>query len=184
MRRARRALPDFDPLDLFGQPDSIRPAPEERLEPLFCDVALRPDEARRGGVLPLRIPIREVCPACHGAGHVCGFGCRRCDATGDALAEITIPLEVPAGVHSGAILDLPLDRRGIRNLWLRVGLGLRELSMSPARAARVRHAITRIDCRDAEALASEALACRTSRDATDRLTHFVREHLGALHAGG
>ena len=39
-------------------------------------------EARRGGVLPLRIPILVACSSCHGAGHVFGFACRRCDATG------------------------------------------------------------------------------------------------------
>ncbi len=66
---------------------------------------------------------------------------------------------------------------------LLVGLGLRELSMSPARAARVRRAIACIDCRDAEALASEVLACRTSRDATDRLTRFASENLDLFHAG-
>ena len=130
-------LPVFDARELFAEPASIRPGAEglldhilrnffwpgvpkgEHLEPLLCDVALSPDEARHGGILPLRIPIGTVCPDCHGAGHVFGFRCRRCDATGDARSEITIPLDVPPGVRTGAIVELPLDEWGIRNLWLR-----------------------------------------------------------------
>jgi len=131
-----RAAPS-DSSVLFADLTSIRPASEdlfhhnlrnflrpgilksERPEPLFCDIALSPEEARRGGVLPLRVPIREPCPDCHGAGHVFGVGCRRCDATGDARSEITIPLEVPPRVQSGVIVELPLDDWGIRNLCLR-----------------------------------------------------------------
>jgi phosphoenolpyruvate-protein kinase (PTS system EI component) len=55
-----------------------------------------------------------------------------------------------------------------------VGLGLRELSMSPLRAARVRSAIARVEWREAEALAREALACRTSGEASSRLAEFAR----------
>ena len=65
---------------------------------------------------------------------------------------------------------------------LLVGLGVRELSMSPLRAARVRHAIARIERREAEALASEALACRTNVEAKDRLAVFAREILDGRDA--
>jgi DnaJ-class molecular chaperone len=135
--------PVFDPRELFVEPASIRPAAEdlldhilrnffwsggpksEHLEPLLCDVALSSDEAHRGGVLPLRIPIDTVCPDCHGARHVFGFACRRCDASGQESSEVTVPLEVPPGIHSGTILELPLDRWGIRNLWLRARIQVR-----------------------------------------------------------
>lgn len=141
--RQRWDRPVFAPLDLFADLASIRPVAEdlfdhilrnflspgtpksERPEPLLCDIALSLEEARRGGVLPLRVPIREPCPDCHGAGHVVGFGCRRCDATGDARSEITIPLDVPPGIRTGAIVELPLDGWGIRNLWLRARIRVR-----------------------------------------------------------
>jgi hypothetical protein len=141
---ARSARLVFDPRELFADPPAVRPAAEdlldrilrnfvwagapkgEHLEPLLCDVALSPDEARLGGVLPLRIPIRVVCPDCHGARHVFGFACQRCDATGDARSEIEIPLEIPPGVPPGTVLELPLDHWGIRNLWLRARVHVRE----------------------------------------------------------
>jgi molecular chaperone DnaJ len=140
----RRDLPVFDSRELFAEPASIRPgaaslldhilrnffgpgaAKNEHLEPLLCDVALSSDEARHGGTLPLRIPIGTVCPGCHGARHVFGFACRRCDASGRARSEVTVPLEVPAGVRSGTLLELPLDRWGISNLWLRARIYVRE----------------------------------------------------------
>jgi DnaJ-class molecular chaperone len=130
----------FGALDLFADARRIRPAPDELIahllrnfvwpgpvksehpEPLLCDIALSPDEARRGGVLDLRIPIRAVCPDCHGAGHVFGFACWRCDATGNARSDLTVPLDIPPGVRSGLIMEIPLDRFGIRNLWLRARL--------------------------------------------------------------
>lgn len=60
---------------------------------------------------------------------------------------------------------------------LLVGMGVRELSMSPLRAARVGRAIAQIERREAEALAAEALACRTSHDAAGRIAEFAREIL-------
>jgi phosphoenolpyruvate-protein phosphotransferase len=61
---------------------------------------------------------------------------------------------------------------------LLVGLGVRELSMSPRRAARVRHTLLCIECGQAESLASAALACRTSRDVTLLLADFANSALG------
>ena len=139
VRRGRRmrARP-FDLVDLFGNRESIRPSADwlldrilsnfggrgrpkgERPEPLLCDVSLTRDEARRGGVLPIRIPIAVVCASCQGSGHVASFPCPRCDATGAAASERTVPLAFPPGVRSGTIVEAPLDRWGIRNLWLRV----------------------------------------------------------------
>jgi DnaJ-class molecular chaperone len=142
--RSAREPVHFDDLDLFADAGRISPASEElfahilrnfvlpgrpkseRPEPLLCDVALSRGEARSGGVLPLRIPIRSVCPDCHGAGHVFGFACRRCDATGDAPSEVIVPLDVPRGVPSGTIVEVPLHRFGIRNLWLRARIHVRE----------------------------------------------------------
>jgi len=122
----------------FGDPDAIRPseaalfdrilrnfgpaglAKGERLEPLFCDVMLSEEEARRGGVLPIRLPIVSPCAACHGAGHRAGTPCPVCDARGRLQAEAVIPVDLPPGVASGRVFELSLEPWGVRNLWLRV----------------------------------------------------------------
>jgi phosphoenolpyruvate-protein kinase (PTS system EI component) len=61
---------------------------------------------------------------------------------------------------------------------LLVGLGVRELSLSPSRAAAVRHALRHIDCHDALEVADEALHCRTPRQVRDLL-----QRLGAIEVG-
>jgi phosphoenolpyruvate-protein phosphotransferase len=60
---------------------------------------------------------------------------------------------------------------------LLIGLGVRELSMSPMRAASVRSAIACVARAEAEDLARQALTCRTSREAAERLAAFAREML-------
>jgi DnaJ-class molecular chaperone len=145
-RRQRRATATpragFDPIDLFGRPDSIRPSAEalhdrfmrnfmewelpkgEHLEPLLCDVALTPAEAGRGGVLPLRIPVLAPCTTCRGTGHIAGFPCLVCGANGRTTSEVVVELEVPPGIRSGTIVEASLEPWGIHNLWLRVRIGV------------------------------------------------------------
>lgn len=134
---SRRRAAVFDPVELFREPSAIRPSADalfdrilrnfartgprkgEHREPLLCDVALTPTEAVHGGILPIRVPVRLPCSSCHGAGHYGGFRCGTCGAEGQVRAGVLVPLRVPPGVPSGAILEAPLDRSGIRNLWLR-----------------------------------------------------------------
>jgi phosphoenolpyruvate-protein phosphotransferase (PTS system enzyme I) len=56
---------------------------------------------------------------------------------------------------------------------LLVGLGIRDLSMSPRRTSRVRRALAQIECSGAEELASVALACRTSDEVAERVAAFT-----------
>lgn len=53
---------------------------------------------------------------------------------------------------------------------LLVGLGVRELSLSPSRGAAVRHAIRRVDSRRAAELAERALQCRSPSEVRELLT--------------
>lgn len=130
----------FAPVDLLAEPEAILPSAEalldrllrnfaapakgEHLEPLCCDVALSRAEAHTGGILPIRIPVATPCPRCRGMRHIAGFPCRSCDATGRCRHEVLVPLEVPAGVQPGTVLEVPLDRWGVRNLWLRARIGV------------------------------------------------------------
>ncbi len=53
---------------------------------------------------------------------------------------------------------------------LLIGLGVRELSLSPSRGAAVRHAIRRVDSRRAAELAERALQCRSPSEVRELLT--------------
>jgi phosphoenolpyruvate-protein kinase (PTS system EI component) len=46
---------------------------------------------------------------------------------------------------------------------LLVGLGVRELSMTPVRAAGVRHALRKLDCSAMQELADQAIRCATPK---------------------
>ena len=52
---------------------------------------------------------------------------------------------------------------------LLAGLGIRELSMTPARAATVRHCLRKISCYEAFEVATSALECRTAQQVRDLL---------------
>jgi phosphotransferase system enzyme I (PtsI) len=56
---------------------------------------------------------------------------------------------------------------------LLVGLGVRELSLSPGRGARVRHALRGVRCRDAEELAHKALGCSSPEEVRALLAGLV-----------
>ena len=56
---------------------------------------------------------------------------------------------------------------------LLVGLGIRELSMTPVRAALVRQALRRIDCPTVHELADQALRCVTPRDVRRLFPRFL-----------
>lgn len=58
---------------------------------------------------------------------------------------------------------------------LLVGLGVRELSMTPARSAAVRHALRRIDSQDACEIADLALHCRTPKQVRELCQHFSNQ---------
>ena len=60
---------------------------------------------------------------------------------------------------------------------LLVGLGIRELSLSPSRAAAVRQALRRIHCDDAIRAANLALQCRTTRDVRDSVQPLLTEEV-------
>lgn len=96
----------------------------ERPNPLFCDVCLSTAEALRGGLLPIRLPLRRPCSLCHGSGRTAFFPCGGCAAEGHVDREVVIPLRIPPGVESGRRVDVSLEHWGIRNLWLRVRIAV------------------------------------------------------------
>ena len=43
----------------------------------------------------------STCPRCHGAGRIVEKPCERCDGDGRLVAERTLDIDVPAGIHDG-----------------------------------------------------------------------------------
>ena len=138
-----------EPIPLFGRTDEIRPSfdamfdrlvrnftrvgfpKSEHLEPLNCDVVLSPEEASRGGVLPIAVPVFEACPECGGSGHTWLFPCTHCGQSGTVGNAVTVRLEIPPMVRAGTIIDLPLEGLGVSNLRLRIVIHIDRESRGP-----------------------------------------------------
>ncbi len=138
IRRAPAESLTREPVPLFGRGEQARPSVDamfdrlirnftrigvpkaERVEPLNCDVVLSAEEAVRGGVLPIAVPVFEACPECGGAGHTWLFPCLHCGQSGLVEDAVTVRLEVPPMVHEGTVVDLPLERLGVSNFRLRI----------------------------------------------------------------
>jgi curved DNA-binding protein len=76
-------------------------------EPADADVvstelSLSREEAWRGLVLPLDVPIRGLCPCCGGRGETWAEHCAHCCGTGASVFHHAVRVAVPARVADGA----------------------------------------------------------------------------------
>jgi DnaJ-class molecular chaperone len=92
----------------------------QRLDPLDLELQLSADEAARGGVLDLGVPVFYPCRACHGTGHAGGFACHGCDGRGLAEEEERVRIAIPRMVADGTVMQVPLRGLGIRNTYLQI----------------------------------------------------------------
>jgi hypothetical protein len=77
----------------LGEPD-----PETTFK---AAVELSTRDARLGAIVPLRVPLRGLCPRCGGRGETWSDPCRSCLGTGNMLVHHPIRLSVPPGVADG-----------------------------------------------------------------------------------
>jgi DnaJ-class molecular chaperone len=92
----------------------------ERLEGLTMEVLLSPDEAARGGVVYLGVPVFYLCPVCGGSGRDWLFRCTYCQEHGMIEEEETVRVRIPPLVKDGTILEIPIRGLGIHNFYLRL----------------------------------------------------------------
>ena len=137
----RRAPPEplvRPPVTILGNRDGIRPSFEamrdrflrnftgmgvpksERLEGLSFEVLLTPEEASRGCVVPVGVPVFSRCPQCGGSGHDWVFPCAYCQQQGMIEGEERLRIRIPPMAPSGSIYEIPLRGLGIHNFYLRL----------------------------------------------------------------
>jgi DnaJ-class molecular chaperone len=102
----------------------IRVPKGEGLQGLNVTITLTPGEAARGGILSMGVPVFYRCPFCGGRGRQWFFPCMECEGQGMVEEEERLMLRVPPMVREGSVLEAPLLRMGIRNLYLRVHIGI------------------------------------------------------------
>jgi hypothetical protein len=127
-----------DRISVLAHPESIRPSFEslrqrfwrnfthagvpksEHLEALNLELVLTPEEAARGILLGVDVPVVHPCPACGGTGRDWLVPCLQCGQEGLIEGEGTVTIRVPPLVSSGTTVEVPLGRLGIHNTCLRL----------------------------------------------------------------
>lgn len=99
----------------------------ERPEALTVVVTLTPDQAFRGGHVRISVPARLRCPNCRGSGGVGYYECWRCGGAGVMTGEYPVMVSYPPGILDSHIVQLSLERFGIKNLYLNVRFRISDL---------------------------------------------------------
>ena len=120
-RSFRTFGPSFDELfDRLWRNFSLSRPKAERLRSLNTEIRITPQEALRGGRVRILVPARLRCPECGGHGGLGFFECWRCKGVGAIQGEYPVNLAFPAGIVNNYVIEIPLDRFGIDNSYLRV----------------------------------------------------------------
>jgi molecular chaperone DnaJ len=85
---------------------------------LDLELVVSAEEAARGGVIALGLPVFYPCRSCHGDGSNVGFTCAACDGRGMMPVEEDIDIPIPRGVRDGTVLRIPLRALGVHGLEL------------------------------------------------------------------
>jgi molecular chaperone DnaJ len=89
---------------------SLRPveATAVRGPDIDAELRLAPEEAARGGLIQLRIPIVAACAACQGLGQADGCACTACRGEGLQRRPHLVQLNLPARLRDGDVLRIPV----------------------------------------------------------------------------
>ena len=87
---------------------------------LYLEVILSPEEAARGGLFPITVPVLEPCPRCRRTGLWEEFFCPMCHGRGVVRAERGFSLSIPPHVTHRTQISLSAEDIGLRGVNLHV----------------------------------------------------------------
>jgi molecular chaperone DnaJ len=91
---------------------------------LYMEVVLTPEEARRGGIFPVAVPVLQACPDCRGGSGWALF-CATCGGQGAIEERREFNLAIPPDVADGTAAALPLEEIGLRDALLHIDVRVR-----------------------------------------------------------
>jgi molecular chaperone DnaJ len=87
---------------------------------LYLEVILSTEEAARGGLFPITVPVLAACPRCRRKGLWEEFFCPLCYGRGVVRAERGFSLSIPPHVAHGTQISLSTEDIGLRSVNLHV----------------------------------------------------------------
>ncbi len=114
--------PSFDEIFdwLWSNFSSLNRPKSGRVQDLTLEVLLTKEEVRRGGIARVKVPAIAGCPTCRGYGVVGFYECSRCAGEGAIVGEVPISVSFPPGLTRDHAVMIPLERFGIRNIYLTI----------------------------------------------------------------
>ena len=92
---------------------------------LYMEVVLTPEEALRGGVFPVAVPVLQACPDCRGGSGWTLF-CFTCEGRGVIPQRREFNLAIPPDVADGTSAAVSLEEIGLRDARLHIDVRVRK----------------------------------------------------------
>jgi molecular chaperone DnaJ len=129
VRSFQTFTPSFDEIFdwLWNNFSTLRYPKSGYMQNLTIEVPLSYEQALSGGNVKVLVPVRAVCQACRGYGHVGPYECTHCAGEGALVGEVPVLVSFQPGLKENQAVMIPLDRYGIRNLHLTVLFCLTDL---------------------------------------------------------
>ncbi len=80
---------------------------------LFVELRISPDDARRGGIFPVHIPVLRPCPSCEDDEREEGLVCPACHDSGRITDDHAVDVTVPPEVGNGQVARLAMQDVGL-----------------------------------------------------------------------
>jgi DnaJ-class molecular chaperone len=93
---------------------------EESVRSFNVQLVLSPDEAARGGMALITVPVLYPCTTCGGSGQEWLFTCSPCQGQGMLEEEETVRVQIPPLVRDYTLVEVPVRGLGLHNLSLRL----------------------------------------------------------------
>ncbi len=87
-------------------------------------MSLSREDAWRGVVLPLEVPIRGTCERCGGRGETWTEPCALCDRTGASIVRHVVRVPVPPRIADGACVRVRLRSRDASSVLVEVHVAI------------------------------------------------------------
>jgi molecular chaperone DnaJ len=101
-----------------------RPRRTSMSKDLYMEVVLTPEEAHRGGIFPVAVPVLQACPDCRpGGGWL--FFCPTCGGRGAVPERREFNLAIPPDVADGTSAAVALEEIGLTGARLHIDVRVR-----------------------------------------------------------